>query len=98
MASVSITERADGSFRVDVTDGRTTTTHSVTIPEGFASRIGCGGTDPGELVRKSFEFLLEREPPSSILREFSLDVISRYFPEYQREIGAKLSPPGDRPR
>jgi hypothetical protein len=98
MASVSITERADGRFRVDVTDGRNTTTHLVAIPEGFASRIGCGGTDPGELVGKSFEFLLEREPPSSILREFSLDVISRYFPQYQREIAERLSSPGEGPR
>jgi hypothetical protein len=44
----------------------------------------------GELVRASFEFLLEREPATSILREFSLDVISRYFPGYPAEISARL--------
>ena len=44
----------------------------------------------------SFEFLLEREPATSILREFSLDIVSRYFPSYPAEIGARLqgSDPG----
>jgi hypothetical protein len=41
-------------------------------------------------VRKSFLFLLEREPKESILRSFDLTVISRYFPEYEREITRRL--------
>ena len=39
-----------------------------------------------ELVRKSFEFLLERESNQSILREFNLRDISRYFPEFKEKI------------
>jgi len=42
------------------------------------------------LVRQSFLFLLEREPKESILRSFNLTAISRYFPEYDREIGKRL--------
>jgi hypothetical protein len=38
------------------------------------------------LVVKSFEFLLEREPPSAILATFDLSVIQRYFAEYDRTI------------
>jgi len=38
-----------------------------------------------DLVKRSFEFLLEREPPGSILKSFDLAVIQRYFPEYDRE-------------
>jgi hypothetical protein len=38
-----------------------------------------------DLVSRSFDFLLEREPPSSILRSFDLAVIQRYFPEYDQE-------------
>ena len=45
---------------------------------------------PEELIRKSFEFLLEREPKESILSRFDLSVISRYFPEYEREIRKQL--------
>jgi hypothetical protein len=34
--------------------------------------------------------MLEREPRESILREFELPVIGRYFPEYEREIQRRL--------
>jgi hypothetical protein len=61
------------------------------VPAGFPSSLGCSYIAPEELVRTSFEFLLEREPASSILRKFSLDVISRYFPDYPAEIHARLS-------
>ncbi|MDZ7744228.1 MAG: hypothetical protein U5K77_00495 [Candidatus Saccharibacteria bacterium] len=42
--------------------------------------------DPEQLVEKSFVFLLEREPASSILSEFDLPLISNYFPEYESTI------------
>ena len=42
------------------------------------------GQTPEELVRRSFEFLLQRESKESILREFDLSVIQRYFPEYDQ--------------
>lgn len=38
--------------------------------------------DVEKLVSRSFDFLLEREPPDSILATFDLSVIRRYFPEY----------------
>jgi hypothetical protein len=60
------------------------------VPAGFPASLRCGHVAPGELVRASFEFLLEREPATSILREFSLDVISQYFPGYPAEIRARL--------
>jgi len=44
-----------------------------------------------ELVRRSFEFLLEREPKESILSEFDITVISRYFPGYEAEITRRIS-------
>ena len=53
--------------------------------------LGLAGVPDDDLVRASFLFLLEREPASSILRRFRLDVIERYFPEYRTEIGRYLS-------
>jgi hypothetical protein len=58
--------------------------HRVSVPARF------GDDDLKRVVRMSFEFLLEREPASSILREFSLDVIGRYFPEYEDELPRRL--------
>jgi len=39
-----------------------------------------------DLIIKSFEFLLLRESNQSILKEFNLEVINQYFPEYNNEI------------
>jgi hypothetical protein len=40
------------------------------------------GRSAEELVGDGFAFLLDREPKESILREFDLSVIKRYFPDY----------------
>ena len=49
-------------------------------------RLAPGADDPIDLVRRSFAFLLEREPKESILRSFDLPEIGRYFPDYERSI------------
>jgi hypothetical protein len=87
MAQITVTRQADGTFRVQTPAG---TSHQVSVPAGFPASLGCGHVEPGELVRASFEFLLEREPATSILHEFSLDLISRYFPGYPAEIRPRL--------
>jgi hypothetical protein len=93
MAQITVTPRADGTFHVRTPAG---TSHEVSVPAGFPASLGCGDVAAEELVRASFEFLLEREPATSILREFSLDVISQYFPGYPAQIRARLgrSDPG----
>jgi hypothetical protein len=53
-------------------------------------RYAAPGVTPERLVEASFAFLLEREPRESILREFDLSVIERYFPEYEAEIRRRL--------
>jgi hypothetical protein len=82
-----VAEDADGNFVAKITDGKLETSHVVSVPSGFGRALGLAGTSDEDLVRVSFLFLLDREPATSILASFSLDVISRYFPEYRREIG-----------
>ncbi|HEV2767696.1 MAG TPA: hypothetical protein VGV63_08330, partial [Acidimicrobiales bacterium] len=60
-------------------------------PETLLDDLGVGDVDPELVVRESMEFLLEREPASSILPKFSLDDIPRYFPEYHDELRARLA-------
>ncbi len=93
MAQITVTHQSDGTFQVQTPAG---TSHNVGVPAGYPDSLGCGHVAPEELVRASFEFLLEREPASSILRKFSLHVISRYFPDYPAEIRARLG--GSDPR
>jgi hypothetical protein len=67
------------------------THHRVHVTRADLPRLAPGAPDPEELVRATFAFLLEREPNGSILREFDLSVIKQYFPEYEREIGHRLT-------
>jgi len=90
-ARIDVQAFADGAFRVLVTEGASQTSHRVTVkPEDYA-RLANGKVDAAELVRRSFEFLLEREPKESILAQFDLSVIARYFPEFDREIQRRVA-------
>jgi hypothetical protein len=84
-------EKVDAShFRVRVTEAGSESFHKVTLDPNDYARLAGGTVESQELIRKSFEFLLEREPKESILSRFDLCVISRYFPEYEREIKKRL--------
>ena len=89
MSEVEVSPLGGGAFRVTVT-GAETTTHRVTIPPGMLEDLGLEGVTPDAVIRESFAFLLEREPNTSILPDFSLDVIARYFPEYPHELPSRL--------
>ena len=89
---VSVDWQGDHRFHVEVVDGGVRTSHTVEVPDGLAAELGWRDADESALVRESFLFLLEREPASSVLSSFSLDVIGRYFPEHRSEI-RRLSRP-----
>jgi hypothetical protein len=81
MAQLSIAPLGDGKFRVNVSEGGSKTSHEVAVRPEVVTALGWTGTLE-ELIRRSFDFLLAREPKESIMRSFDLSVISRYFPEY----------------
>lgn len=84
---VEAQQKPDGwECRVTVAEGRSETVHTVTVDRAYRDKLVGAEVSPEQLVRKSFEFLLQREPKESILRSFNLSVISRYFPEYETEI------------
>jgi hypothetical protein len=91
MAQLTVTADGPSAWRVEVADddGRATS-HLVRVPAELMAALGLESPREEELVRESFFFLLAREPATSIMREFSLDVIGQYFPEYREEIGAAL--------
>lgn len=91
MNEISITPLENWRFAVTVRDERRVTRHRVTVPSWMGDDAQLGGVEPERLVRESMEFLLEREPATSILSEFSLDVIPRYFPDYDAELRRRLS-------
>lgn len=79
--AVSVRPIEGGSLvTVYVNGGSDRTQHLVTVLAEDLERYGA--KDVPDLVRRSFKFLLEREPASSILREFRINEIERYFPEF----------------
>lgn len=91
-ARITVEERAAGEFHVEVAERGGSSTHTVTVDDAYARTLTGGAVSDAELVRRSFEFLLEREPKESILARFALPVIARYFPEYEREIRRRVAP------
>jgi hypothetical protein len=71
---------------VNVDHGGQVTHHVVTVRPADLTRWAKGtrAENVEDLVARSFDFLLEREPPNAILATFDLSVIQRYFPEYDR--------------
>jgi hypothetical protein len=92
MQTIDIKALDAHSFEVKV-QGSNTTTHIVSVRPDYAEKLAGRAAPVESLIRKSFEFLLERESNTSILRSFDLSVIARYFPEYEREIGKMLAQP-----
>ena len=88
-ARIAVTHVEGDRFRVTIDEGGGRTTHQVTVDPAYSIRVA-GSVTREELIRRSFEFLLEREPKDAILRAFDLPVIARYFPEYEAEIGRRL--------
>ena len=72
----------DITFKVTVSSG-VTTSHTVTVPQAYYEKLTNNRVTPEVLVEKSFEFLLERESNTSILRSFELPIISSFFSDYE---------------
>ena len=84
-SSISIKKRNDNVFEVTVADS-ITTTHEVTITDQSLSDLSENNVTKIQLLEFSFRFLLDREPNTSILSSFNINVISRYFSNYKDEV------------
>jgi hypothetical protein len=76
-------------FEVAVGDGDSASMFQVDVDTSYCVMLTGSSDAPQDLVKRSFEFLLAREPKESILSSFNLKVIQKYFPEYEKEIQKK---------
>ena len=65
---------------------RARTRHHVTMSREICERLTAGKHTPERCLEAAFRFLLDREPKESILGRFDVTAISRYFPEFEREM------------
>jgi hypothetical protein len=78
-------------FEVIVREGNGESRYEVTVTQEMCKRLTAGKHTPEQCLDAAFRFLLDREPKESILRRFDVTVISRYFPEFERELPRYLA-------
>ena len=83
--SVSIKKETEDVFLVTVSGG-TTTTHKVTVTNDALRDLTGNSVTKTSLLEFSFKFLLEREPNTSILSSFDINIISKYFSHCREEV------------
>lgn len=89
MADMTVRDVGSHTFEVTVAEESSSTTHRVTVHPDDLEGLP-DATSEAELVEASFRFLLDRESKESILRNFELGVISRYFSDYREKIHSYL--------
>lgn len=83
---IRVDKKDQDQFTVTVSKGGSETTHQVELDDDYHNKLTGPLETKEELIRRSFEFLLRREPKESILGSFHLSKIAVYFPEYEQDI------------
>ena len=83
---IEIKKKSDKEFMVSVEEGETRTDHTLTLDDAYYEYLTKGEISKEKLIKRSFEFLLERESKESILSKFDLKVIKNYFSDYEEII------------
>ena len=83
--SISIKKLTEDVFQVTVADSMTNT-HEVTVTDQSLTDLTENKMTKTQLLKFSFNFLLDREPNTSILSSFDINVISKYFSDYRVEV------------
>lgn len=90
MPTIDIGTETEGpnhwAYEVCVTDNGHKHQYRVTLSWLDYDLWSHGRVAPERVVRAAFEFLLQREPASSILPKFDCSLIRRYFAEVDREL------------
>jgi hypothetical protein len=83
---IEVNKQDENTFQVTIDEDDSSSTHTVTVDDKYHKKLTGGVIPKEDLIKKSFEFLLEREPKESIMSKFDLKVINKFFPEYESYI------------
>ncbi len=78
------------AYQVRVFDQGKTHHHDVTLSFQDYDHWSHGRVAPSRVVEAAFEFLLQREPATAVMRKFDCSVIRRYFPDVDTELPGML--------
>ena len=80
-----INQLSNDKFEV-IIYGDKQTKHLVSLSDELYFSLTSKKISKKELLKYSFQLLLEREPNTIILSSFELTEISKYFPEYLKKV------------
>jgi hypothetical protein len=83
---IKVKKQNEEEFLVSVEEEDSNSNHTVYLDDNYYQKLTEGKIPKEELIKKTFEFLLERESKESILSGFNLRIIKNYFPEYEEKI------------
>ena len=86
---IDIKKIDNDNFEVKVSS-KTSTLHKVNLNDNIYKKMTNKRISKLKLIELSFEFLLKREPNTSIMPAFELSIINNYFPEFENEITIKI--------
>jgi hypothetical protein len=89
MAAIEVVLKDAETFEVTVRKA-VTTTNTVSLKTDYYQKLTEGKVTPETLIKRSFEFLLERESNTMILSSFDLPLIGHYLPDYEKVIVKRL--------
>jgi hypothetical protein len=88
---IEVSKSGGNEFEVRVRDAKGETRHRVTMSSETFKHLSGGRVDEEKFIEAAFQFLLDREDKEQILARFDVTVISRYFPEFERELPKYLA-------
>jgi hypothetical protein len=91
MTDIAVVEMEPEHFGVQVEEGDTITSHRVHVPGALLEDLAMTDVEPATIVTETIAFLLDREPATSILPEFSVADVPKHFPDFYDELRARLS-------
>ena len=83
---IEVKKKNEQEFLVTIEEKGSRSEHTVSLEDDYYKNLTDGKISREELIKKSFQFLLERESKKPILSEFNLRIIKNYFPEYEEKI------------
>ena len=79
-------ERIDNDTFSVLISSKKNTQHTVKFSDKQRDLYELGHIQKDVIIKIAFDFLLAREPNTSILTNFSIDLISNYFPEFETKL------------
>ena len=83
---IEVKRKNQSEFVVEVQEKSSKTEHLVTLDDDYYQLLTQGKSTKEDLIKRTFQFLLRREPKESILSTFNLKTVKQYFPEFEKEI------------